>query len=184
MIASVAAMASPNILIVGGGLTSAVTCRALCRALPAGSRVDVWEAMDALGGRFHTERTADGGACDTGAQYVTVTDDEAAAAANAPLFEELTSAGVLAPLRGRIEGGRAADGAGANYVAPAGLSSVVSHLFTSSGITPAVARRAVSLRCAASSDGGTVTWEARASDGYTQRYDGCLLYTSPSPRDS
>ena len=128
-----------SVLVVGGGLTGSVASRALCRLLPVGSKVIVWEALDVIGGRFHTETTADGsGLCDTGAQYVTVTDDADAAAANAPLYDELTSAGILVPMRGRIEGGRAADGAGANYVAPAGLSSVVSHLYDS--ISYALAR--------------------------------------------
>ena len=164
-----------SVLVVGGGLTGSVASRALCRLLPVGSKVIVWEALDVIGGRFHTETTADGsGLCDTGAQYVTVTDDADAAAANAPLYDELTSAGILVPMRGRIEGGRAADGAGANYVAPAGLSSVVSHLFASSGVEPIFGRRAVRVATASSK------WEVSSADGVTERFDGIIL-TQPLP---
>jgi renalase len=166
--------AAPSILVVGAGLTGAATCRALCRLLPPDSTVECWEALDVIGGRFHTEVTGDGGACDTGAQYVTVTDDAEVAAAHAPLYAELTAAGVLAPLRGRIEGGRAADGGGANYVAPAGLSTVVSHLFASARQAPTRSRRAVRLTPA---DGA---WDVAASDGHAKRFDGVVL-TQPLP---
>ena len=169
-----------NILVVGGGLTGAAAGRALCRLLPTGSNVVVWEALDVLGGRFHTERTTDGGACDTGAQYVTVTDDAQVAAENTPLYAELTSAGILAPLRGRIEGGRAADGGGANYVAPAGLSSVVSHLFASVSLEPTRSRRAVRLRTAPSERMPRASWEVSAHDGHVQTFDGVVL-TQPLP---
>ena len=150
------------------------------------SRVVVWEALDVLGGRFHTERTANGGACDTGAQYVTVTDDEAVASLNAPVLEELSSAGILTAMHGRILGGRAADGKGANYVAPAGLSSVVTHMFASSRLLPVCARRAVRL-CAAttpssgeSARGGGQQWEVYAADGHVESFDAVVL-TQPLP---
>ena len=67
----------PSVLVVGGGLTSAAVSRALRRQLSVES-VTVWEALGSLGGRMHTERTSVLGAAglaDTGAQYVTVTDD-------------------------------------------------------------------------------------------------------------
>ena len=171
---------APSILVVGGGLTGAACGRALCRLLPSGSSVVVWEALDVLGGRFHTERIADGGACDTGAQYVTVTDDGAVAEAHAPLFAELTSAGVLNPLCGRIEGGRAADGGGANYVAPSGLSSVVAHLFATAGLEPTRAKRAVGMRLASSAGRTARLWQVRSADGHTQSFDGVIL-TQPLP---
>lgn len=174
-------VAPSSILVVGSGLTGAVCGRALCRLLPPGSSVVVWEALDVLGGRMHTERTSAGGVCDTGAQYVTVTDDAAVAEANAPLYSELTTAGILTPLRGRIEGGRAADGGGANYVAPLGLSSIVSHVFASAGLEPTRARRAVNLRAGMAADGARRgAWELRAADGHTQRFDGVVL-TQPVP---
>ena len=47
-----------SVLVVGGGLTGSVASRALCRLLPVGSKVIVWEALDVIGGRFHTETTA------------------------------------------------------------------------------------------------------------------------------
>ena len=99
----------PSILVVGGGLTGAAVCRALCRNIPADNLV-VWEAADTIGGRFATERPTSGGACDTGAQYVTVTDNPEVAKEHASLYNELESKGTLLPMQGRIEGKRAADG--------------------------------------------------------------------------
>ena len=171
-------MAPHQVLVVGGGLTGAAAARKLSHLLPPDSSIVVWEALDVLGGRFHTERTASSGACDMGAQYVTVTDDEAVADDNKPLFMELITAGVLTPLNGRIQGGRAADGGGANYIAPSGLSSIVSHLFTSAGLEPTRMRRAISLRQAAPNKG--LAWEVSSADGHFDSFDGVLL-TQPLP---
>ena len=145
-------MLNPTILVVGGGLTGAAVGRALCRSLPSESVV-VWEAANGIGGRFATERPTSGGACDTGAQYMTVTDDAAVASANSGLYDELKADGTIAPLVGRIQGGRAADGTGTNFVAPGGLSSVVAKLFSACGIMPECSRRAISLRRTLQDDG-------------------------------
>lgn len=180
-----------SVLVVGGGLTSASVCRALCRSLPAASlQISVWEAFDSIGGRFHTERAAAPapnleGCCDTGAQYVTVTDDAAVAKENAELYDELKSVGILKPMRGRIQGGRAADGnSGENYIAPLGLSSVVGHIFASCDVRPTCSRRAVSLRAAAHTSGAAASarsgWEVLAADGHSQRFDAVVL-TQPLP---
>ena len=170
-------LAAPPILIIGGGLTGAAVGRALCRSMPVDNIV-VWEASEGIGGRFATERPMSGGACDTGAQYVTVTDDSAVAEENAALYEELLGKGTLAPMAGRIEGKRAADGGGKNYVAPNGLSSIVSHLFSSCELRPTCSRRAVSLRRGKLEAGGG--WEVRAADGHTQVFSGVVL-TQPVP---
>lgn len=172
-----------NILVVGGGLTGAAVSRALRRRLPE-TNVEVWEALDAAGGRFHTEHTVlESGAeayADTGAQYVTVTDDKMVAAAHLPLVTELTRAGVLEPLSGKIVGGRAADGGGNNYVAPCGLSSIVKHVFESVGIEPCYSRRALALRRVGR------RWEVQP-DGVTSEgphnllFDGVVL-TQPIPQ--
>ena len=171
------ATAAPPILIIGGGLTGAAVGRALCRNMPVDNIV-VWEASEGIGGRFATERPTNGGACDTGAQYVTITDDLAVAEENAALYDELLGKGTLAPMAGRIEGTRAADGGGKNYVAPNGVSSIVSHLFSSCGLRPTCARSAVSLRRGKLAAGGG--WEVRAADGHTQVFSGVVL-TQPVP---
>ena len=190
-------MAALSILVVGGGLTGAAVCRALRRQLPAES-LCVWEALGAVGGRMHTECVvADGcgphGRADTGAQYITVTDEAAVAAAHRPLYDLLLDAGVLRPLAGRIEGTRAADGGGTNLVAPAGVASIIEHLFSAAGVAPACGRRAVSLRRVvaardAAADGGAPLplvrgggrWEVCAADGHRQRFDAVVL-TQPIP---
>ena len=59
---------------------------------------------------------------DVGAQYITPTGD------NSDLCDELRRAGLLVPLSGRIDGSRAADGSGENFVSPDGLQAIVAHL--------------------------------------------------------
>jgi len=166
-------VAGPAVLVVGGGLTAASAVRSLRRVLPA-ERILVWEASASLGGRFCTDDLAlpsgTSAVADTGAQYVTSTD-----AADGPLYAELRDAGVLMPLAGRIRGSRAADGGGENFVAPRGLSSIVSHMFGACGVAPTCSRRAVGLRRGAR--GG---WDVHAETGEATRADGVIL-TPPVP---
>ena len=188
------AMPSPSILVVGAGLTGAAVSRALRRSLPAESII-VWEALGAVGGRMQTERVSvEGGAlglADTGAQYVTVTDDAAVATAHDPLYNALLDAGILKPMVGRIEGTRSADGGGKNYIAPAGVAAIVEHLFRVAGVRPVLGRRATGLYRAppvagggVGSGGGTPSprgrWEVSAADGTRQAFDGVVL-TQPAP---
>ena len=177
-------VASPSLLVVGGGLTGAAVGRALMRrGLPA-DNVVIWEALAHTGGRMHTERTSvlnTVGLADTGAQYVTITDDKTVAEAHKPLYSSLIEAGILAPMRGRIEGGRSADGGGANFVAPHGVSSIVDHLFAESALAPCCGRTATSLRLVApSSDAARGRWEVSSLDGHREYFDGVVL-TSPIP---
>eukprot|EP00900_Chrysochromulina_parva_P007123 jgi/Chrpa1/16411/Chrysochromulina_OHIO_Genome00020576-RA len=185
---------TPSILVVGAGLTGAAVSRALRRSLPAESII-VWEALGAVGGRMQTERVSvEGGAlglADTGAQYVTVTDDAAVATAHDPLYNALLDAGILMPMVGRIEGTRSADGGGKNYIAPAGVAAIVEHLFRVAGVRPVLGRRATGLYRAppvagggVGSGGGTPSprgrWEVSAADGTRQAFDGVVL-TQPAP---
>jgi hypothetical protein len=185
---------APSILVVGAGLTGAAVSRALRRSLPAESII-VWEALGAVGGRMQTERVSvEGGAlglADTGAQYVTVTDDAAVATAHDPLYNALLDAGILMPMVGRIEGTRSADGGGKNYIAPAGVAAIVEHLFRVAGVRPVLGRRATGLYRAppvagggVGSGGGTPSprgrWEVSAADGTRQAFDGVVL-TQPAP---
>ena len=185
---------TPSILVVGAGLTGAAVSRALRRSLPAESII-VWEALGAVGGRMQTERVSvEGGAlglADTGAQYVTVTDDAAVATAHDPLYNALLDAGILTPMVGRIEGTRSADGGGKNYIAPAGVAAIVEHLFRVAGVRPVLGRRATGLYRAppvagggVGSGGGTPSprgrWEVSAADGTRQAFDGVVL-TQPAP---
>ena len=50
--AMVADAAPSRVLVVGAGLTGALVSRSLRRLLPASSRVVVWEADSAVGGRI------------------------------------------------------------------------------------------------------------------------------------
>ena len=114
---------------------------------------------------------------------MTVTEDAPVAAAHEPLYGELVQAGVLRPMTGRIEGRRAADGGGQNYVAPAGVVSIVEHLFAGASVSPVLSRRATSLRRAPSDPSAAHPtrgrWEVSAADGHRQLFDGVIL-TQPA----
>ena len=173
----------PSVLVVGGGLTSAAVSRALRRQLPVES-VTVWEALGSLGGRMHTERASVQGVvglADTGAQYVTVTDDAGAAAAHKPLYDQLLESGVLRPMTGRIEGKRSADGGGTNYVAPQGVATIVEHMFSSSEIAPSLGRQAVGLRRVPPDGSLRGRWEVSSSDGQCHSFDGVVVSQLGSP---
>jgi hypothetical protein len=155
----------PSVLVVGGGLTSAAVSRALRRQLPVES-VTVWEALGSLGGRMHTERASVQGVvglADTGAQYVTVTDDAGAAAAHKPLYDQLLESGVLRPMTGRIEGKRSADGGGTNEIAPS------------------LGRQAVGLRRVPPDGSLRGRWEVSSSDGQCHSFDGVVVSQLGSP---
>ena len=100
---------------------------------------------------------------DVGAQYITPTGD------NSDLCDELRSAGLLVPLSGRIDGTRAADGGGQNFVSPDGLQAIVAHLLE--GTPVECGRAAAPLKL--SSD--------RWSAGGDETFDGVVL-TPPVPQ--
>ena len=159
----VADAAPSRVLVVGAGLTGALVSRSLRRLLPASSRVVVWEAADSVGGRMRCERHG-ASLTDVGAQYITPTGD------NSDLCDELRRAGLLVPLSGRIDGTRAADGGGQNFVSPDGLQAIVAHLLDST--TVECGRAAAPLRLAS---------DAKWSAGGGETFDGVVL-TPPVPQ--
>ena len=135
--------APSRVLVVGAGLTGALVSRSLRRLLPSGSRVVVWEADANVGGRMRCERHGTS-VTDVGAQYITPTGD------NAALCDELRRAGLLVKLAGRIDGSRAADGGGENFVSPGGLDRR-----TPRHHSPATSRRSARPRLSARNSRGS-----------------------------
>lgn len=124
---------APRVLIVGAGLTGTIVARRLLRS--GVSHVELWDSAGVVGGRMRSEVWTASGAdllTDTGAQYVTMAEGVQAIPAHAELFSELREAGLLVPMTGRIDGGRAADGGGTNYVSPDGLAALVQWLLQES----------------------------------------------------
>ena len=121
------AAAAPRVLIIGAGCTGAFVSRALLRQAP-GANVVVWDVADRAGGRMRTEYAQlEGlvGKADTGAQYIT--QDGRTADAHADIYTSLRDAGLLQPFVGAIDGTRAADGGGDNFVCGQGLGAIVEH---------------------------------------------------------
>ena len=176
------AVKEPRVLIVGAGCTGAYVSRALRRRLPSESVV-VWESSSYVGGRMRTEyaQLPDGNAVrsDTGAQYIT--QDGRVAAAHEAIYAALRTAGVLVPFQGDIEGTRAADGGGANYVCPEGLGALVEHVLSEAGVTPICNRCVESLHHRQDTEGTSAQWEVQPSDGPAERFDAVLL-TAPVPQ--
>ncbi|KAL3896865.1 MAG: hypothetical protein SGPRY_013178 [Prymnesium sp.] len=116
------------------------------------------------------------GRADTGAQYIT--QHEATADAHATAYAELREHGLLQLFEGTIEGTRAADGAGDNFITPNGLGEIVQHTFDEAGVELVCNREATSLAVSASESGSL--WEVSASDGTKQTFDAVVL-TAPVP---
>ncbi|XP_037083968.1 renalase-like [Pollicipes pollicipes] len=94
---------TPRVLVVGGGLTSAVTSCLLREELQSRCQLAIWDKARGAGGRLSTSRGPEGcGNADLGAQYVTVSPHYQQR--HQRFYSELTGAGVLAPLSAIVQG--------------------------------------------------------------------------------
>lgn len=116
------------------------------------------------------------GVVDTGAQYIT--QDERTNSEHAEIYASLVKAGLLQPFHGNIEGTRAADGAGANFFCPQGVSAIVEHTLDEAGVTLECRRRARTLRI--NTDAGAPSWDVESADGITENFD-AVVVTSVVP---
>jgi predicted NAD/FAD-dependent oxidoreductase len=154
---------APRVLIVGAGLTGAIVARRLLRS--GVSQVEVWDSAGVVGGRMRSEVWTANGVdllTDSGAQYITMAEGVQAISAHSELFSELREAGLLVPMTGRIDGGRAADGGGLNYVSPDGLAAVVQWvLHKSAPSRPRVVLGRTVKRLDLVQAGGSTRWRVR-----------------------
>ena len=129
-------MSCARVLLVGGGITSAVTASLLAEAAPS-LRLTVWDKARGAGGRMSTARGRTARTqVDTGAQYVSSTPDMYRA--HGDIYAALLESGVLAPantsaILGMREERLAEGEATRHFVAPDGMSSLVKHFFKLSG---------------------------------------------------
>jgi len=166
-------MAGGSVLLVGGGLTSALTASLLAEAAP-GVAVTVWEKARGAGGRFATSRAPSEPACtvDLGAQYLSPSAEELQGAQ----YQHLLAAGLLAPLDLAQVRGHRHPAASQHFVAPAGTSSLVKHLLATAGAQCSFGRRVEGVVATA---GGR--WRVRAEGGEEEEYDAVVL-TTPVPQ--
>ncbi|KAL8616862.1 hypothetical protein ACOMHN_041781 [Nucella lapillus] len=120
-----------RVLVVGSGMTGSAAAALLRQRLPADADITIWDKARGAGGRMSTIRSSLGpsaGQCtvDLGAQYITLTSQYQHQ--RQQLYSDLQSQGLLAPLKGQIEGPNRFDQDGAqHFVTPQGVSSLVKH---------------------------------------------------------
>ncbi|KAG8276287.1 hypothetical protein J6590_068574 [Homalodisca vitripennis] len=116
-----------KILLVGGGITSAVTGTLLRRMFPE-CNLKMWDKARGTGGRMTTSRCPLNSDCtaDIGAQYITTTEEYMKS--NCDIYDDLISEGVLEPLKCLVVGLRP-QGNNRNYVLPKGSGFLVKNFF-------------------------------------------------------
>ena len=175
-------VAAPRVLVVGAGLTGAIAARRLLASHAV--HVELWDSAAAVGGRMRNEvLTTDGHhlLTDSGAQYITMAEGVAEIPAHSELYAGLRGAGLLTAMKGRIQGGRAADGDGTNFVCRGGFTSMVSWLLetaTASERPPVSLGRSVESLDLVRTD-GAARWRANYA-GASAEYDAVVL-TPPAP---
>ena len=153
-------MSCARVLLVGGGITSAVTASLLAEAAPS-LRLTVWDKARGAGGRMSTARGRTARTqVDTGAQYVSSTPDMFRA--HGDIYAALLESGVLAPantsaIRGMREERLAEGEATRHFVAPDGMSSLVKHFFKLSGAELNFGRRVAEVIKVSPDDDDKVT---------------------------
>ena len=189
-------MSCARVLLVGGGITSAVTASLLAEAAPS-LRLTVWDKARGAGGRMSTARGRTARTqVDTGAQYVSSTPDMFRA--HGDIYAALLESGVLAPantsaIHGMREERLAEGEATRHFVAPDGMSSLVKHFFKLSGAELNFGRRVaevikvspddddkVTTRCVPIHQGEDV-WRVRTECGLEDVFDAVVL-TMPVPQ--
>lgn len=168
-----------RLLIVGAGLTGAMTTALIKHNFPTEVKIDVWEKSLGAGGRMKTHRAPDGkSSVDLGAQYVTRTSQYAKK--HERLYEELLQAGILKPFPGKIEGESVSDDQLENFMAPHGMNSVVKHFFSSSGARPRFQTLCSNISLSREQR-STTAWRATPNDGPSEEFHAIIL-TIPVPQ--
>ena len=187
-------MSCARVLLVGGGITSAVTASLLAEAAPS-LRLTVWDKARGAGGRMSTARGRTARTqVDTGAQYVSSTPDMFRA--HGDIYAALLESGVLAPantsaIHGMREERLAEGEATRHFVAPDGMSSLVKHFFKLSGAELNFGRRVAEVikvsqmmmtkYALAMCPQGEDVWRVRTECGLEDVFDAVVL-TMPVPQ--
>ncbi|XP_066304972.1 renalase-like isoform X2 [Branchiostoma lanceolatum] len=167
-----------RVLIVGAGLTGAVSACLLRRELQKACSIVVWDKARGAGGRMSTSRCPEDPQCtaDLGAQYVSATQDYAQS--HASFYDDLLGAGVLRPLSAPLDGDRS-DPSTSHYVAPAGISSVVKHFLKQADAEVHFGHQVSEIR--EQRGPGAGKWHVVAQNGTEAEFDAVVL-TMPVPQ--
>ncbi|KAK2169433.1 hypothetical protein LSH36_10g12015 [Paralvinella palmiformis] len=170
--------AMENILIVGAGLTGAVTAALIKKHLPGSCqltvRSTVWEKTDAIGGRMTTIQNPLDPRCtvDLGAQYISTEPKNFNA--NNSIYEELLNNGLLKPLNGQIEGDRIWPEGTQHFVSPHGIYSVIEYYLKKAEARLEMKHHLKEIHQENSH------YVVKTSDGTIKAFDGVIL-TMPVP---
>ncbi|XP_065651484.1 renalase [Hydra vulgaris] len=115
---------SSKVLVVGAGLTGALTCNFIRQRLKQTVSIEIWEKSRGVGGRMNSSRmnTSSNLSCDMGAQYLTVTKEYMCK--HQSVYNELLNEKVLSPLEGLVDGMKDYGDQVKHYVAPRGLNAI------------------------------------------------------------
>ncbi|XP_049810487.1 renalase-like [Schistocerca nitens] len=162
-----------KVLIVGSGITSAITCNYLRERCRSSCRVIVWDKARGVGGRMSTSRspTMDSCTADLGAQYITTVPENIEA--SKVVYSTCFTKGLLQPLQSLIEGMHTFPKNTVHYVAPRGMNSLVKEFLTADEVQ--FNRLVTSI----TQNGNKLDVETK--DGYKDTFDVVVL-TMPVPQ--
>jgi len=169
--------AASRVLVIGGGLTSAVTTAMLAEKLAQGS-VHVLDKARGAGGRMSTSRSPGNPQCkvDLGAQYVSAAPIHQCK--HQDVYAELLASGVLLPLDTQdIPGFRKGEEGTKHYYTPDGMSSLVKHFFKRSGVDVEFGQRITDISKSACGK----MWTIKTEKGLQVDYE-AVVVTMPVPQ--
>ena len=172
-------MSSSRVLLVGGGITSALTASILHESLP-NLCLTVWDKARGAGGRMSTSRSASNphNTVDLGAQYISATPHYFTK--HQDIYKSMIGEGVFVPANvSLIEGmreERLAEGERTqHFVVPEGMSSLVKHVFAQSGAEMHFGRRISEI------NQQNTKWLVKTECGLEDLFDMVVL-TMPAPQ--
>jgi len=171
-------MNSSRVLLVGGGITSALTASMLAETIP-NLELAIWDKARGAGGRMSTSRSPTNSKCtvDLGAQYISATPHYQCT--HGEVYKELEKNDVLVPMDTNMVKGMHAPKQGEegtkHYVAPNGVSHIVKYFFKKSGVDVQFGKRISEVTESGSK------WLVKTECGAEDLFD-IVLMTVPVPQ--
>lgn len=163
-------------MIVGTGITGAVTASALRNGLSETCSIHLWDKSRGSGGRMSTSRNPLDEKCmaDLGAQYISCTPKEYSD--HQEIYEALKSEGLLIPFEGVIEGENPYSEGTEHYVTPKGMGSVVKYFLSKTNANLQFNQQVKELNQTANGQ-----WAVCTDTGHQETFD-CVVLTMPVPQ--
>ena len=122
-----------KVLVIGGGITSAVSTSILSEKLGKNVQITVWDKARGAGGRMSTSRSPGNPDCtaDLGAQYISTKPE--VFKGHEGIYQDLISNKLIRKFDGLVENEHHSEGV-IHYIATEGTASIVKHFFNKSGV--------------------------------------------------